>query len=223
MKLPGIAVEITIKDNETGKSLTIPVLPTTGEIAYDDGDQKPITVDILDLGSVDIPAGVELDGIGWESLFPARHDPSYCAVGPALLKKPLDYRNQFSTWKDNGTSVQVIIAAFGVNKTMYLQSFKPKLRGAEGDIYYSVYFKELKKLTPNKVRSDGTVATGKTAANRPAPTATPKADTYTVVAGDTLTIIGKKVPKPWREIYDDNVAVIGPNPNIIYPGQVYKI
>jgi LysM repeat protein len=225
MTLPGIKVEITIKDNETGKSLTIPVLPTIGEIAYDDGDQKPITVDILDLGTVAIPAGVELDSIGWESFFPARHDPSYCAVGPSLLKTPLSYRNQFSSWKDNGTSLQVIIAAFGLNKTMFLQSFKPKLRGAEGDIYYTVNFTEHIKLAPKKVKPDGTpVSTGQTADDRPAPaTAADASNTYTVVNGDTLTLIGKKVPKPWKTIYEDNKAVIGTNPNLIKPGQVYKL
>ncbi|GKU79286.1 LysM peptidoglycan-binding domain-containing protein [Paenibacillus sp. L3-i20] len=224
MTIPGIKVAITIKDNETGKSLTIPVLPTNGEIAYDDGDQKPITVDILDFGSVDIPGGVELDVIGWESFFPARHDVSYCSVGPSLLKKPLEYRNQFSMWKDNGTSLQVIIAAFGINKRMYLQSFKPKLRGAEGDIYYGVIFKEFIKLTPKKVKADGTtITTGVTADDRPALPAAAKAATYTVVRGDTLALIGKKVPKPWKSIYNDNKAVIGTNPNRIFPGQVFKV
>jgi hypothetical protein len=82
MTLPSIRVEITIKDNATGRNLTIPVLPINGDLEYSDGDQRPISVDILDLGAVEIPAGVELDSCGWESFFPARHDPSYSSVGP---------------------------------------------------------------------------------------------------------------------------------------------
>ena len=222
--IPYLAVEIVIKDNETGASLTVPVLPTNGEIGYDDGDQKPITVDILDLGTVEIPAGVELDGMSWESFFPARYD-TYCSVGPGKLKKPVDYRNQYSTWKDNRTSLQVICAAAGINKTMYLKSFKWRLKGAEGDIYYSVSLTELKPLTPKKVKADGSpVGTGQTANDRPAqPAAATTGATYTVIDGDTLTLIGKKTGIAWQTIYENNKSVIGPDPNVIIPGQVYNL
>lgn len=224
MTLPYLAVEIVIKDNGTGDSLTVPVLPTNGEIAYDDGAQKPISVDILDLGTVEIPAGVELDSMSWESFFPTYYD-SYMSVGPGKLKKPLDYRNQFSTWKDEKTSVQVICAAAGINKTMYLKSFTWRLKGAEGDIYYNVTFTELKPLTPKKVKADGTpVSVGHSADDRPAlPTAETTGKTYTVIAGDTLTLVGKKTTIPWQTIYDNNVAVIGPDPNKILPGQVLNL
>lgn len=225
MAIPNTKVEITLKDNETGRSVTIPVLPTNGELAYNDGDQKPISVDIVDLGTVEIPAGVELDSCGWESFFPARHDPSYCAVGPGQLKKPVDYRNQFSTWKDSGSSLQLICAAAGLNKTVYVKSFTWKLKGAEGDFYYRVLLTEYKKLAPKKVTPDGQpVATGQTADDRPAQAAeAAPATTYTVKSGDTLSLIGKAVGKPWKTIYDDNKTVIGPNPNLIKPGQVLTL
>lgn len=224
MTLPGINVEITLKDNETGNSLTIPVLPTNGVLEYMDGDQKPISVDILGLGTVEIPEGVELDSCGWESFFPARHDPSYCAVGPDKLKKPLDYRNQVSTWKDNGTSLQLICAAAGLNKTMYVKSFNWRLRGAEGDLYYRVQFTELKQLAPKKVAPDGSpIETGPTADDRPAQPAQATGNTYTVVSGDSLSLIGKKLGVNWHTIYENNKGVIGPNPSRIMPGQVLTI
>jgi len=47
-------------------------------------------------------------------------------------------------------------------------------------------------------------------------------DTYTVVSGDSLAGIARKIYgdwSRWREIYDLNKAVIGNNPNLIYVGQ----
>jgi hypothetical protein len=222
--IPSVSFEITLKDNTTGNSLTIPVLPTSGELEYLDGDQQPITVDILDLGTVEIPAGVGLDICGWESFFPARHDPSYTAVGPSLLKQPMEYRNQFSAWKDDGASLQLICAAAGLNKTVFVKSFTWKARGAEGDLYYKVLLTEYKKLAPKKVRPDGSpISTGLTADDRPPMPEPATASTYTVVSGDTLSLIGKKVPKAWKTIYEDNKDVIGPNPNLIKPGQVFNV
>lgn len=47
--------------------------------------------------------------------------------------------------------------------------------------------------------------------------------TYTVVKGDTLWGIGRKYGIDWNRIYAENRSVIGSNPNLIYPGQKYKI
>jgi LysM repeat protein len=59
-----------------------------------------------------------------------------------------------------------------------------------------------------------------------APAATPVSSTteYTVKPGDYLIKIAKeKGIKNWREIYNLNKKVIGPNPNIIKPGQVLQL
>lgn len=56
-------------------------------------------------------------------------------------------------------------------------------------------------------------------AKTPPPTAT---KIHTVVPGDYLTKIAKHYygdPQMWRKIYDANRAVIGPNPDKIFPGQ----
>jgi hypothetical protein len=221
--IPGVKFEITLKDNTTGQSVTVPVLPINGALSYVDGDQQPISVNILDLGTVEIPAGVALDSCGWDSLFPAQHDPSYCAVGPGQLRKPVEYRNMFSAWKDAGTSLQLICPAANLNKTVYLKSFSWTARGAEGDLYYSVLFTEYRKLAPKKVAIGGTLRSGPTPADRPPMPATPKPQTYTVQSGDTLSLIGKKLGINWKTIYENNKAVIGANPNVIIPGQVLKI
>ena len=49
----------------------------------------------------------------------------------------------------------------------------------------------------------------------------PAPRTYTVQPGDTLSGIAARFSLPgWRDLYEANAAVIGPDPNRIYPGQV---
>lgn len=221
--IKGIEVEITIRDNKTGAYLRIPVLPST--IAYSDGDALSNSSRIINLGNIDFPNGVDLDRMGWNSFFPARYDPGYCST--PNLRQPLQYRNQFSTWKDQGTSLQVICPAAGINKTMRLRRFTWDLRGFEGDIYYSVEFSEVKTVRPKKLTPAGTApAKGKKQPqDRPAAPAKPKPKTYTVKSGDWLTKIAKSngIANWRRDLYEPNRGVIGPNPDLIRPGQVLKL
>lgn len=54
----------------------------------------------------------------------------------------------------------------------------------------------------------------------PAKPATPAKKTYTVVKGDTLSGIARKLGiKDWHTLYNNNKKVIGSNPNLIKPGQ----
>jgi cell wall-associated NlpC family hydrolase len=46
---------------------------------------------------------------------------------------------------------------------------------------------------------------------------------YTVKPGDMLSSIAPQYDESWPELYQDNVGVVGDNPNLIYPGQVLAI
>lgn len=217
-----VTVEITLRDNKTGDYLTVPVLPPV--IEYVDGAAQAHTVQILNLGDVDFPSGVELDTVSWASFFPARYDPSYCTT--ARLLTPIAYRNRISGWKDAHTPLQLIIPAAGINKTMTVANFPWEYgEGFEGDIYYSITLKEHKSIRPKKLTPQGTVPPRgkKQPAERPAAPVSPKPSTYTVQPGDTLTLIGKRLGIPWNTIYQNNRDVIGANPNIIRPGQVLTL
>ncbi|MBR7836256.1 LysM peptidoglycan-binding domain-containing protein [Actinospica durhamensis] len=48
--------------------------------------------------------------------------------------------------------------------------------------------------------------------------------TYTVVSGDTLSGIAQKEGiSDWHTLYNDNLSVVGSNPDLIYPGQVLNL
>lgn len=56
------------------------------------------------------------------------------------------------------------------------------------------------------------------------PVTQPERRTYTVVAGDTLSAIAQKLGLGgWQRLYETNAAVIGGDPNKIYPGQVLVV
>jgi nucleoid-associated protein YgaU len=53
-----------------------------------------------------------------------------------------------------------------------------------------------------------------------------QAQTYTVKSGDSLSKIAKNLygdAQQWHKIYEANKDVIGANPNMIQPGQTFKI
>lgn len=222
--ITGVKVDITIKDNVTGKYLSIPVIPQT--ISLDSGDAIATTVTVLKLGEVAFPNGVNLDAVSWTSFFPARYDASYCKY--TALKKPSEYAEQLTAWKAKGTSLQLIIPAANINQAVYVNSYKGSLEGFEGDILYSVSLKELKNIRP--IQLPITVVPRPIPPKpKPTPAARPAAPkkavtkTYTVKRGDCLYNIAKKLGiKDWHTIYNWNKAKIK-NPNLIYPGQVFRV
>jgi len=217
-----VAVELSIKDESTGRYYPIPVLPE--RIEYSDGDAIADTVNIIDLGEVDFLNGVALDSIGWSSFFPGRYDAGYVSVNN--LPKPTEYKGLMQRWKLNKTALRVICPAAGINKQVYLSSFTWDLRGFEGDINYSLTLKERKTIKPIQLSVTRPAPSKKktTPAKRPAKPK-PVAKYYTVVRGDYLIKIAKKYKiKDWyNQLYIPNKKVIGSNPDLIHPGQRLKL
>jgi LysM repeat protein len=221
-----VKVELTIRDEKTGKYYPIPVLPE--RIEYAEGDKQADTVNIIDLGEVDFLSGVALDNVGWSSFFPGRYDAGYVSVRNPL--SPTAYKKLFDSWKDNGTPLRLICPAAGINKQVYLSAFTWDLRGFEGDIYYNLNLKERKTIKPIQlsVTRPAPSKSKKTPAKRPAKTAATQPKYYVVKKGDWLIKIAKKYNiKDWRkQLYEPNKkpkGPLGPNPDLIYPGQKLKL
>lgn len=67
---------------------------------------------------------------------------------------------------------------------------------------------------------------GSSSAPRPPAEKEPAVRTHTVVKGDSLSRIAKHYygqASRWKALYDANKAVVGPNPDLIKPGQVLVI
>ncbi|MBI1884980.1 MAG: LysM peptidoglycan-binding domain-containing protein [Chloroflexi bacterium] len=53
--------------------------------------------------------------------------------------------------------------------------------------------------------------------------AKPAGRVYTVRAGDTLSAIAERFGLTWQALHEANRGTIGPDPNVIVPGQVLRL
>lgn len=218
--------EITLKNNRTGKSILLPVLPTDGKLTYDHGKTQAENISIVNLGKVDVPSGRDLDSVDFATFFPARYDAGYCTT--SKLKKPLEYHALILEWQRKRDPIQFIVPAAKINQRMYISSYRPDHGiGAEGDIYYSMGLVEYRIVKPTKIKIN-TKTLKKSAKARPKLPKKKKPKYYTVKRGDWLIKIAKRHGiKNWRrDLYLPNKrpkGPLGPNPDLIYPGQKIKL
>lgn len=210
-----------------GSRLHFPVNPE--KITCRTGN-RILTFDVITLGEISLPRGRVPIRFSFEGFFPgeARKDDSMVKS----WRSPKELVSILSAWRNEGTKLRLLVTETPINYDVYFDgdgSFQHEWRGGHGDCWYNLRFVEAREmvlLTENEVRPSTTRVTGSSAAgllSRPAPP-TPK--TYTVKSGDTLYAIAKKTLGDgglWREIYNNNVDVIGKDPNLIRPGQVLRI
>lgn len=199
------------------KKILLPMNPESVTVAT---GSSMNTFEVLDLGEVSLPRGTQLDRIMWDGILPgeSRKNASYVRN----WQDPKNIVKDIETWKNNGTKVRLLVTETPINQDVYISEFKHIWRGGHGDCQYEISLVQARDLV---VRVQPGQAPKPKSQPRPAPSS-PK--TYTVKKGDTLWGIAVKFlgnGARWPEIYNipANKKVIGPNPNLIYPGQVLQI
>lgn len=193
-------------------------LPVNPERITVQAESKTQTFEVINLGNIELPKGIIPMRIAWESFFPGAARKNSFFV--KSWQDPKALANTIMTWRINNTRVRLLVTETPINLDCYVVLFEHNWEGGYGDCRYSIELVEAKEL---KVLTDTTTAVQATATKRPSP---PAPKTYTVKRGDTLWGIAKRflgAGSRWREIYNKNRSVIGPDPNKIYPGQVLRI
>ena len=183
---------------------------------------KMQTFEVIALGDITLPRGSIPARFLWDGILPGelRKD----AVYVKSWRSPKEILGILSAWRNNGEKLRLLVTETPINHDVYIDTLEHTWSGGHGDAQYSITLVQARELiistdTELKAKQAGT----QEAAQRPAPP-TPK--TYTVKSGDTLYAIAKQVLRDgtrWKEIYNANTGVIGKNPNVIYPGQVFRI
>ena len=212
-----------INDGEEG--FILPVLPEKMEI-NEDGDNE--TFNVINLGEVNTINKPKLSEISFESYFPLNRGPY---VSSEELFSPSFYISKIRAWRDKKQKIRFIFTGgspLELNDLFIIESFKLSEKGGEvGDIYYSIELKRYKPYAAKKVvivtKQNTKNKTAAVKAKPPRPVEKPKQKTHTVVNGDTLWHIAKRYlgdGARYPEIAKLNNIK---NPNLIYPGQVFKI
>lgn len=211
------------KDESTFR---LPVNPESIEISK---AQTIESYNVLKLGQIAKQSGVELDKYSFEAEFPSK--PYGYVLTPAGFLPADIYLRLFEKWRRDNEPVRLIIVngeSSDISTLVLIESLDiSENAGEEGD--YSIAFKltEYRPFGMKEVVVTTAPGTGEQKANiASAPrTGTPKkADTHTVVRGDTLWGIAKRYlgdGAKYPELVKANPQI--KNPSLIIVGQVIKI
>lgn len=210
-------MEFWIQQDNSGK-IQLPVKPSEFTVTV---THRNTVVNVIQLGDINLMGKTGLREITLASFFPAK---DYNFSNNSSRKEPLTYVEKLDRWRKSGSPVRVIVTGV-LNMEATIESFSYGERDATGDIYYTLYLKEYKRIKTKKATV--TIATVKPKVSV-RPTKPPEVNagkTYTVKSGDCLWKIAKQFygnGAQYTKIYNANKDKIK-NPNLIYTGQVLTI
>ena len=210
-----------------GQFLTLPVNPQEINISRSMDNED---LDIIGLGKTARKGAPGLITTSIESFIPGPNSYFYTGVKPASFVKMME---RILTTEIQGQLYvpRFITSGLPHDLDMYfvIENFEYDHRaGEEEDVYYRL---DIKQYIPYGVKTVKTSLSGLAAARAVSPAVSAPAqnttqDKYIVKKGDCLWSISKGCcgdGNRWRELYNLNKSVIGSNPNLIYPGQVFTL
>ena len=182
---------------------------------------KISTVDISGLGEIAIKQDRPAMTISWQSFLPSSYFPG---MNFTAIYNPYWVANRIKGWIEQDGPCHFLITETPINLYVLVGKYKTWVVGGDvGTVYYDIQLKEFRNTAPRQIELVNTTAVIDDADARVDNRVQPKS--YTVVSGDSLWTIAKKVwgnGGRWREIYNANKDKIK-NPNLIYAGQEFVI
>lgn len=222
---------IWLSFNNEAEQLQIPVNPETVKVTTTHGYED---VDVAQLGEYTFIGNEKLREYTFSSFFPRDYDLSYCN-SLTEPRAPWEIVKQIETWMSARQPLRLKVTPVSaenaslppfIDVPVTIRSFSYEERaGHIGDLFYDLTLKEYRFIEFKRLvkASDGSVLLPEDAP-RPEQRARPEA--YEVRSGDTLWHIAKKTlgsGDQWRSLYELNQDLLGPDPNLIYPGQTLVI
>lgn len=211
--------EFWLKDEKNAINMLLPVSLPSYEIDYGNDIE---TISASNVGDINIAGHRKLSTVVLKCFFPENE----YVFSNKTLNSAVEYVNVIKKWVDDKAIVRFIISdgvSTKINEQYYIESIVYSEDGqSNGDINYTITLREFRKMQAKKASSSAASENSK----RDSAKSEAKSKKYTVVAGDNLSKISRKMygdASKWKKIYDANKALIGKNPNIIFPGQTYSI
>ena len=214
--------EFWMKNETKGINLMLPVTPE----GYENSIEREIEkVRATEKGDINVLGKMKPQSFPISGFFP-ENEYSFSRDSGVDVNCAMDYIDLLKGWIRDGDIIRVVVAdekGAKINGQYHLARVAYSSKKADnGDIPFTAYFEECTPMNVATVEKSSAQNTVR------ADTATipPKAKTYTVKKGDSLSAIARQVygdAGKWKKIYEANKGVIGGNPNLIYPGQTYTI
>lgn len=199
-------------------SLVMPVTP--GSYKWTNGKSME-TINISQLGDVYRPGGRAKFSGSFEFLLPAQSYPWMEAGARADPQYYLDYLN---AWSLDDKTVRLVISGTEINALVYIEEVTQAEQDGTGDRYVTVAVREYENLEAAEV---ATLTETQNSSRTPAVSAAGSGETqsYTIVKGDTLSIICRRYYRRSTSTYYNALAAYNgiKNPHLIYPGATLKI
>lgn len=211
--------QMWLTHNGEREKLRFPVLPDI--IKVGNGSMNK-SVDVAGLGEIVIKQDRPALTIEFSCFFPAG---SFPGIQVSSITPPKTLKQKVEKWKNSYKPAHFILTGTDFNMFCTIENFPCIEKGGDvGTIHYTLALKEYREVSARQIKvSNNTASVPPETPTRTDNREQPK--TYTVVAGDCLTIIAKRVlgnGSRYTEIYELNRDIIS-NPNLIYPGQVLKL
>lgn len=229
-------MDLYLTEKDTGWRLSWCLLPDKVKAK---SSSSFINYNFISVGEVKMPGGQKLRQFSWSGTFPGKAMKNLPFIKKHLYHTPKEMINCIEKWRKKGTRLVLMLTETDLNSEVYLSAFDYEWTGGGGDAEYTITFIEAKDVKVQTVKEANSTQSAKssnknTSSSRPASkkkttkssTKSEQTRTYTVKKGDCLWNIAQKLlgkGSRWTEIYNLNKKVIGSNPNLIYPGQVYVI
>jgi len=199
-----------------GPQLHLPVNPSEVTIRR---EKRYETVNIINLGEVDFPMGEKVKEITFSSFFPAEYD-SYCNYPD--IPDPQEAMNQLTAWMMSKKPVRLIITETIINVLVLISAHTTSLKSGEpGDVYFDLTCRTWREIKVRTAAEAAAPVMSPGIAAEPRPDVKPVPPTYKVKPGDSLWAIAKLQygsGSKWKDIYEANKGLIGPDPNLISSG-----
>lgn len=208
----------------------LPVTPETMQIKINNANKQ---VTLMDEGEINILKKAKLTDIEFECMIPQVKYPF--AKYRSGFQDAGYYLNQFESLKNSRKPFQFIVSRhllygktlFHTNMKVTLETYEIKENAKNGfDLTVKIKLKQYREYGTKTVKITMQASKPKAVQSSSRPAKETAAQTYTVVKGDCLWNIAKRFygsGAKYTLIYNANKSVIGGNPNLIYPGQVFTI
>lgn len=199
-----------------GVSLVMPVTPERYQWT---SGKRMETININELGDVYRPGGLTRFSGNFDFLLPAQDYP-WIEAGAHV--DPQYYLDYLTAWATDEKTVRLVITGTEINTLVYIEDVTQGESDGTGDRSITVSVREYCDLEAKETETAaGTQNSGRAVDASPSK----KAQAYTIVSGDTLSMIcrryyGKSTAKYYNALAKYNGIK---NPHLIYPGATIQI